>query len=427
MTSHLLMTGNELMTGVTVDTNACFLAGQLTSLGIKVNRKITVGDNRLELQQAINDSCREADLLIINGGLGPTSDDLTAEVLARVAGVALQISPEAESHVRQWCQRRGLKANDANLKQALLPEGATMINNPLGSAPGIFMRVHDCLVLCTPGVPSEMKAMFNEELKPLLLENFPDSRQQVIRRLQVFGLGESSMQQRILNEFPKWPDNIELGFRAGLPSLELKLTTHRHEHLQELEQWQSRLMDLFGLHVFGSENDTLPAVLVNLLKERQLTLTSAESCTGGLVASQVTSVPGASGVFEAGFVTYSNGMKHELLNVDEHILRTEGAVSEAVVRAMAAGALDRSHADLAIAVSGIAGPDGGSEEKPVGTVCICWGSRDKLLSTTLHYPTERHSFQAMIAAIGLDLVRRFVLGEQEIPRYIEKRQGKTPG
>jgi nicotinamide-nucleotide amidase len=201
----------------------------------------------------------------------------------------------------------------------------------------------------------------------------------------------------------------------------VKVTTHSEHHIKNLDLWRDKLMDLFGLHVFGSENDTLPSVLVNLLANRQLKLTTAESCTGGQIASMLTGIPGASSVFEAGFVTYSNSMKSRMLGVETGTLEKYGAVSEAVVRQMALGALERSSANLSLAVSGIAGPDGGTDEKPVGTVWLAWGEKENLLSRCIHYPAPREHFQTMIAAIGIDLVRRYVLGEREVPSYIEKR------
>jgi nicotinamide-nucleotide amidase len=200
MKCQLLMTGNELMTGVTVDTNAAWLAEQLTAIGIRVHRKTTIGDNMDELVQAITHATMDSGLLIINGGLGPTSDDLTAEALSRVSGAPLKSFEDAESHIIQWCEARGMKANNANLKQALRPESAEMVHNPSGSAPGISMTINDCLVLCTPGVPSEMKLMYEQSIKPTLLAGFNESRQQVIRRLQLFGIGESSIQQKIHHE-----------------------------------------------------------------------------------------------------------------------------------------------------------------------------------------------------------------------------------
>lgn len=417
MKCQLLMTGNELMTGITVDTNATWIAEKLLSIGINVVKKVTIGDNLAFLEKEIRDAVDRYDLLIINGGLGPTVDDLTAQALAAACHSSLVKHPIAEAHIHDWCSRRGITANAANLKQAVLPTTADIIPNALGSAVGIQLEHQGCLILCTPGVPTEMRAMFDQEILPLLLERFKDCERSYIRRLQTFGMGESAIQQKILTEYPQWPSEIELGFRAGFPTLEIKLTVHRAEDLPLRDVWEKKLRVLLGSVIFGHEYETLPTVIVNLLQERKKKLVTAESCTGGLIASMITAVPGASQVFEAGFVTYANDIKYRLLDVDQTTLEKQGAVSESVVIQMAKGALEKSGSDYVIAVSGIAGPDGGSIEKPVGTIWIAWGSKEQLKSQKLFYPGERKMFQMIVATYGLDLIRRELLGITEKPRY----------
>ncbi len=425
MNCQLLMTGNELMTGVTVDTNSTYIAEQLTGLGIHIGKKITVGDQLKQLESEINAAAATAQLLIINGGLGPTTDDLTAQALANVLGVLLENRAEAEQHIRDWCAKRGLVPNDANLKQALLPQNSRIIPNPVGSAVGIAADLerngNRCLVLCTPGVPSEMRKMIGEQVLPLIKQHFPDCEQQFIKRLQIFGMGESSIQQQVHNHLTDWPEQIELGFRAGAPSLEVKLTARSEADLPLRDEWESKLREVLGHHIFGENDDTLPGVVVDLLRQRGQQITFAESCTGGLIASMLTGIAGSSNVFCAGFVTYSNDIKQSIVNVSADTLATHGAVSEACVREMHAGALEKSGADVAIAVSGIAGPGGGSEEKPVGTVWIAWGSRENPKTHCLCYPVERKFFQTMVAAYSLDLIRRELLGIDEPARYMKKR------
>jgi nicotinamide-nucleotide amidase len=246
--------------------------------------------------------------------------------------------------------------------------------------------------------------------------------QRSIQRLQTFGLGESTAQQIISEAMPDWPQDVELGFRAGAPQMEIKLSINSDAATEARKHCRNQLQQLFGDHIIGEGDVTLAQRVLELLSERGATLATAESCTGGLIASMLTRVPGSSQGFHAGFVTYSNAMKQSILGVREETLAQHGAVSEAVVREMALGALERANADYAIAVSGIAGPDGGSPEKPVGTVWLAWGDRRNIRTRGLCWPVERTLFQTMIAAAGLDMMRRILIGTEEEPRYFGQRR-----
>jgi nicotinamide-nucleotide amidase len=418
---QLLLTGNEIMSGDTVDSNSAMIAQRLGDAGIGVYRKVTVGDDTALLTAELAAMTAAADVVIVNGGLGPTIDDLTAQILATVAGVSLREHPQAVAHLQQWCARRNLQLNAANLKQAMLPEGADIIDNPVGSAVGFAMTVGGCRVICTPGVPSELSAMLGGIVEELAAR-LPNRAQRSVLRLQTFGLGESTAQQIINDGVRDWPPEVELGFRAGAPQMEIKLTVSGAAARAAQQHCRAQLEELFGDHIIGDGDITLAQKVLALLRERGASLTTAESCTGGLIASMLTRVPGSSDGFHAGFVTYSNAIKQSVLGVSPDTLALHGAVSEEVVREMALGALHRSGADYAIAVSGIAGPDGGTAEKPVGTVWLAWGSRDKLRTRGLCWPVERTLFQTMIAAGGLDVMRRMLLGIDEEPRYFGQRR-----
>lgn len=418
---QLLLTGNEIMSGDTVDSNSALIAQRLGEVGIGIYRKVTVGDDRALLTAELAAMTAASDVVIVNGGLGPTIDDLTAQILATVAGVSLREYPEAVAHLRQWCERRNLQPNAANLKQALLPDGADIVDNPIGSAVGFAMTLGACRVICTPGVPSELAAML-DGIVAELAARLPHPSGRSVLRLQTFGLGESTAQQIIDDGVPDWPEDVELGFRAGAPQMEIKLSIASAAAGAAQRQCRAALEQLFGDHIIGDGDTTLAQKVLQLLRERGASLTTAESCTGGLIASMLTRVPGSSDGFHAGFVTYSNAIKQSVLGVRETTLAAYGAVSEAVVREMALGALERSGADYAIAVSGIAGPDGGTAEKPVGTVWLAWGSRDRLRTRGLCWPVERTLFQTMIAAGGLDMMRRTLLGIDEEPRYFTQRR-----
>ena len=420
---QLLLTGNEIMSGDTVDSNSAMIAQRLDQLAIGIYRKITVGDDPALLKRELAAMIAEADLVIVNGGLGPTVDDLTADILASVAGVGIEQHPDAVAHLEHWCAGRNLPLNDANMKQAMLPAGCKIVDNPVGSAVGFEMHVDGCRVICTPGVPSELSAMLELIVASLAAERQQPVEREILR-LQTFGLGESSAQQIIADNLPDWPANVELGFRAGAPQMEIKLSVDSASALPARDRCRQQLEQLFGDHILGEGDTLLAERVLQLLRERGQTLTTAESCTGGLIASMLTRIAGSSEGFHAGFVTYADDIKHSVLGVPRADLDTHGAVSEEVVRAMALGALEKSGADHAIAVSGIAGPGGGTGEKPVGTVWLAWGGRDNLRTRCLCWPVERSLFQTMIAAAGLDMIRRSLLGIDEEPRYFSQRRAR---
>lgn len=419
-TIQLLLTGNEIMSGHTLDSNSSLIAEQLSTVGQAVFRKVTIGDDLAQLTQEITDQSMSSDILIINGGLGPTTDDLTAEAMSAATNTPLKEHAKALSHVTNWCHKRQLQMNEANRKQAILPKGAAIIDNPTGSAVGFSCELNNCLVICTPGVPSELQGMMRESITTMIANRFPDHPAIATHRLQTFGIGESTLQERIRNECPNWPQEVELGFRAGLPLLEIKLTIRNPHHLPQQQACYQHLKNIIGDCIIGDDSASLASAVVSLLQEHQQTLCLAESCTGGQIASAITTVPGASQVFEAGFVTYSNAMKEKMLGVNPKLLIKHGAVSKAVVLAMAQGALTHSEASLGIAVSGIAGPDGGSTEKPVGTVYIAWGKSGKLNTLHLKLNAPRQWFQTMVTAICLDLIRRELLNIKGEPHYLQR-------
>lgn len=419
MKIQLLLTGNELMSGHTIDSNSAMIAEFLSGKGYSIHRKVTVGDEPLELLADMKRLCESGDILIMNGGLGPTLDDLTAQLLSDLTGKPLVENPIARRHLEDWCERRKSPLNNSNLKQAILPEGVEIIPNPTGSAVGFTMVYEDCLIICTPGVPSELRTMMEQTIVDTICKRHPNDQQIDTIRLQTFGLGESTLQEMVNHDYGEWPEQVELSFRAGIPLLEVKLIIHDLSHKVIQQRCYQRLHELIGDFIIGEESTTLAESVVKLLQNRQTTITTAESCTGGLIASAITEIAGASAVFEAGFVTYSNRMKQQLVGVSELTLKMYGAVSEKVVIAMTKGALERSGADYGIAVSGVAGPGGGSAEKPVGTVWMAWGHKDNLRTRRMTLTTDRKRFQQMVTAITLDLIRRELLSLEPQPTYYQ--------
>jgi|TARA_R110002167_G_scaffold40930_8_gene125399 nicotinamide-nucleotide amidase len=419
MKLNLLLTGNELMAGDIIDSNSAMIAEQIKHFGWRINKKVAVGDELAMLCEEIDQLCIDADVLIINGGLGPTVDDLTAVALAKVTNAGITEHPMALAHLHQWCSSRGFALNASNHKQAMLPKDCEIIANSRGSAVGIQLKHRNCLIMATPGVPSELKPMLANEIIPQLEQLFHSDHIQTIR-LGVFGLGESSIQELVNEHLADWPDDIELGFRASMPVLEVKLTTRGAHSDAKLQLWREKVENLMGDHLLGEFPINLPSAAINALKQHNLQICTAESCTGGLIASQLTSIAGASQVFPGAIISYSNAVKANILKVPEALLAQEGAVSEAVVKKMALGALDCTGANIAIAVTGVAGPDGGSDDKPVGTVWIAWGSAENLKTQRFHLPFERNGFQNWVAALSLDLVRRYVLGLPEGPDLLKR-------
>jgi nicotinamide-nucleotide amidase len=430
---QLLLTGNELMTGDIVDSNSAMIAKQLKELGLEISRKVTIADHLEGLSEEIEDMAKRADILIINGGLGPTVDDLTAQALAQTISKPLTLHSDALKHLEQWAERRKMTLSKANLKQAILPEHCDIIANKIGSAVGFKVNHHGCDIYCTPGVPHELKTMMLDEIRPeinLTVQQFISKHQLPrliydVSRLQVFGLGESTLQTMINEQLPLWPDHIELGFRAGNPILEVKLTIQSEQGLKEKEHWTEQLSSLLGDHLIDEvvgEPISLAEHVIKQLEIKNKVVSTAESCTGGLIASMLTRVSGSSSGFHAGFVTYSNDIKEKVIHVPEEVISRFGAVSEETVIAMAEGALAVSQSDLTIAVTGIAGPTGGSELKPVGMVWVAWGAKEDLKTACLYIPLERRNFQQYVASMMLDLIRRELKNSQETPHYIVERK-----
>lgn len=412
------------MSGDVIDSNSAHIADQLNSLGLEVSRRVTVKDDLGLLSQEIISQSKRADILIINGGLGPTVDDMTAQALADAAKLPLALQPQALKELELWCEKRGYELNQANKKQALLPLGCDIITNKSGSASGFHLKLNDCAIYTTPGVPHELATMLSEQIKPKIAADFEIESTTQVSRFQVFGVGESTIQQLITEHLSDWPDDIELGFRAAMPLIEMKLTTHSATAHANKALWQDKLQQLLGGHVIGADKITLAETLVDVIASQGKTVTFAESCTGGLMSSLLTRVSGCSEVFSAGFVTYSDQIKAKIIDVTPQTLERHGAVSQAVVAEMALGAIQNSGSDYVVAVSGIAGPNGGSNQKPVGTVWLAWGDKDNIQTVGLLVKMPRNKFQQYIAAVGLDLIRRFALSITDTPMYISQRQIK---
>ncbi len=429
MKISLLLTGNELMSGDTVDSNSAYIAQSLKDLGLTPYIKKVVGDDMTLLVESIKELSAVSDVLVINGGLGPTVDDLTAAALGQATDTPLVRNEDALNHLRRWAEPRGFVITESNLKQADLPANCEIIDNPVGSAVGFQCVRNDCLIMCTPGVPSEFKRMVENELLPSIKNHVGIHDSIKITRLRLFGVSESGLQDIVNQTFSNWPEEVDLGFRVQMPVIEVKFTSIGAENDALNVEWAGKFRDLFSDYVIGENGTRLSQALNTALGETGKVIVTAESCTGGSIASSITSEAGSSSVFHGGFVVYSDQMKQTVLGVNESTLLEHGAVSEQVVLEMAQGALDHSSADIAIAISGIAGPDGGTDAKPVGTVWMAWGERRALKARKFFFPMSRLAFQRIATATAMDMVRRELRGlNTDVDYFSElKRKGLKQG
>ncbi|HBT47933.1 MAG TPA: competence/damage-inducible protein A [Peptococcaceae bacterium] len=371
MLAEAIFTGTELLLGQVVNTNAAFLGEQLAAAGINLFRQVMVGDNLERIKQAILEAKERADLVIIGGGMGPTEDDLTREALASALGLPLEEDPEAREHILGFFAARNRPMPRQNLKQALFPRGARPLPNPLGTAPGIFLSHQGKLYACLPGPPAEFQPMLTQELLPLL--NSYRRQQEVIfsRVLKVTGMGESAVEERVRDLLAG--TNPTLAPLAKTGEVHLRLTARAPDTAAALaviepvdREIRRRLQD----YVYGADEETLEEVIGRLLAAMGWTLATAESCTGGLLAHRITNVPGSSAYFRQGLVAYANEAKIRLLGVPPEVLDRQGAVSDEVAAAMAAGVRRLSGTEVGVGITGIAGPGGSTPSKPVGLVYI---------------------------------------------------------
>lgn len=406
MRIEVLNTGSELLLGNTVNTHAAWFGRELFKLGLRIARQTTVPDGEA-IRDAIGESLSRADVLIVTGGLGPTSDDLTREITASVLGLELITDEAALRSLEAFFALRGRPMAGANLKQAQVPVGADVLPNPHGTAPGVYVppRLNgrsDCAVFLLPGPPRELYPMFHTEVVPRLRALAGMETTDEVLELKFTGIGESDFHQGIDDALAAIP-GLEYGYCAHIGEVDLRLIGTP----EACERGRSIAMEHFAAFLISDDGSSLEATVVRLLTERQLTLATAESCTGGLIANRITDVPGASAVFTHGFVTYANDAKTGLLGVSPDDLLHHGAVSETVACQMAAGALHASGADIAVAVTGIAGPGGGTPEKPVGTAWIGLARRAAPPAAfKVFHPRNRHDFKLAVSQAALETVRR---------------------
>ncbi|MEO6183100.1 MAG: competence/damage-inducible protein A, partial [Verrucomicrobiota bacterium] len=369
MEIEIINTGSELLLGRVLNSHQQFLCSQLANLGMVVTRQVAISDTGPAIQNAVRESLGRAELIIVTGGLGPTSDDITRDLVAELLGKKLQMDAEVLSRIEHFFAQRNRRMPESTKVQALVPEGSVVLQNANGTAPGLVIelkpnpfRSHGdrVILVMLPGPPRELRPMFSSQVVPLLQKYFPQQGKFVCRTLKTTGLGESFVEEKIsgpLNDLRA--GKIELGYCARVGEVDVRLVAHGPDADRHVAEAERIIRDCIGTHVFGNDEDILEEVVVRLLVSRKKTLAIAESCTGGFISHRFTNVAGASAIFPNGMVTYSNKSKQRLLGVRAETLEQFGAVSEATAREMAEGARLRSNTDYAISVTGIAGPGGG--------------------------------------------------------------------
>ncbi len=413
MHAFIIGIGDELTLGQTVDTNSPWLSEQLTALGIPVLGHLIVPDDRAATAAAVRQAAATTELVLVTGGLGPTQDDLTRDALADAAGVPLEERTDALAAVATWFKQHQRTMSASNRVQALCPRGADWLDNDCGTAPGLRVRIGQATVYAFPGVPREMKAMFLRHLVPTLAAQ--SGRVILTRTIRTFGEGESQIGER-LGDLMRRGRNPVVGTTVSLGVVSVRVRSEASTLAEAEAALQATVADIqarLGNLIYGADDDTLARAVGRLMKERDMTLVTAESCTGGGVAAQITDIPGSSDWFRGGWVVYTNALKTSALGVPVKLIEKDGAVSEPVARAMATGALERGGADCALALTGVAGPDGGTADKPVGTVWIALAvpgaGGPAVTAQRVLFPGDRAAVRDRAGKTALNMLRQALL------------------
>lgn len=414
MNVQIIAIGDEILQGQTLNTNAKFLAKEMTNHAFSVEKLCTIGDTKDAIFSALDNSVGKYSIILMTGGLGPTSDDITKKVLAEYFDGELIENEEVLADVEKFVKNRGFEINDFNRKQALVPSTCEVIRNPIGTAPTMLFEKNNSIIISMPGVPFEMKQIFTEKVIPNLKSKitFPDS---CIKFVQTFGIPESVMAEKLSDFEKELPKNIKIAFLPSPEVLKIKFFSFGEEQktiCANINTQIEKLKTILGKNIFGFDGITLEKAVAEKLIELKKTVSTAESCTGGHIGHKFTSIPGSSEFFCGGVVSYSNRVKIQTLGVKTETIENFGAVSEETVREMAAGALKLLKTDYTIAVSGVAGPGGGSKEKPVGTTWIAVGSKNKILSFMFKFGNRRDINIRRATATALFMLLNFIKEEE---------------
>jgi nicotinamide-nucleotide amidase len=411
MTAYILTIGDEILIGQITDTNSAWMAQQLNLQGIRIVGKMSVGDVHNEIIHALDYALHAADLVLITGGLGATKDDITKKSLVEFFGSQLIWHQETYDRMEKIFQKYGRTVNEMNKNSCFMPSNAQILTNDRGLAPAMWFEENKKVVVSMPGVPYEMQILMTNRVLPKLKASFPMSPI-VHRTILTAGEGETMLAEKLDAFEEKLPENVKLAYLPSLGTVRLRLTARGDDESvlnQQLDVLKTELISIVDYAVAGFDDDTLPVVVGRMVKERGLKIGFAESCTGGYMSHLITSVAGSSEYFEGTIVAYAYDLKEKLLNVSSETLNTEGAVSESCITQMVKGALATLNVDVAVAVSGIAGPSGGTPDKPVGTIWLAVADKNSIKTVQINMDRGRAKNMEYAANVGLNLLRKFLL------------------
>jgi nicotinamide-nucleotide amidase len=419
MIGEIICVGNEILIGDTLNTNTRYLSKSMTNLGIEVAYQVVVGDHEERLLDAIETARKRSDVIVFTGGLGPTYDDMTKETVAKALEMTMVLDEEALDGIRYFFEHRKRSMADSNRKQAYRPSGGRMLKNENGTAPGIYIKNEETHYILLPGPPRELMPMFEKEVTPILETLSSD----VItsRIFQLSGIGESDLAE-IIGHIMDVSDNPRIAPYAKLGSVNIRVTAitkTKEEGNKQIEATTALLMPYLESYCYSYDDKSLEEVVVQMIMEKNHSIAIAESCTGGLLSSRIINVPGISQVYKNGFVTYSNSSKETWLKVPHTLMLKEGAVSEAVAIAMAEGVAKVSDASIGVSITGVAGPEGGTPEKPVGMVCMGFTINGKSLGTTFHFNGDRKKIRDY--SVQYALTTLYSLLKEEFKRTSNKK------
>ncbi len=411
MKAEIITIGDELLIGQVIDTNSAWLGQQLSLLGISLYQRTACGDSKEHILSCLKDAENRSDIIIITGGLGPTKDDITKKTMCEYFNTTLVTDEKVLEWVTRIFRMRKMEMLETNLQQAMIPAISKTLWNRSGTAPGMWFDINNKIFISLPGVPFEMKTIFEEEAIPLIKNKFtlPFIYH---RTLQTCSIGESYLAEKIIDIEETLPHHIKLAYLPSVGAVRLRLSAqgnNESEVINDVATIVNKMYERIGEYIYGENNDSLSEVVGKLLTNKNKTLATAESCTGGFIAHQITSNPGSSKYFTGSIISYDNKIKQQELNVSNTILSNDGAVSEACVKQMATEILSKFNVDYAIATSGIAGPDGGSEEKPIGTVWIAVASKNEVITKKFNMGDNRERTILRTSISALDMLRKMIL------------------
>jgi nicotinamide-nucleotide amidase len=426
--AEIITIGDEILRGEIVDSNKSLMSERLLSVDVETRFQTSVLDHRDEMADAFERAVGRSDVVLVSGGLGPTRDDITTEVVARTFDREIRLDSAVLENIRAFFRALGREMSENNAKQAYFPQGADVLANPVGTAPGFMIEERGSLIFAMPGVPRELSLMLDAEVLPRIARRIGSAPVMRARLLRTFGLGESSLDSEL--EHIAQEEGVALGFRTTFPDNYLRpvVRADTPEAAEaKLDAMCVEIRDHLGALVYGQDDETMAAVMGKLLVEQNATIAVAESCTGGLLAELITDVPGASEYFAGGIVSYSNEAKMSLLGVPASELESFGAVSESVAISMAEGVRERFDTEFGVSTTGIAGPGGGSDEKPVGLVHVALARRGrKTHADHFVFPLDRMRHRRLTAQVALDWVRRSLLEVELVsPSLLRRRGGAT--